>query len=399
MLTSLTKPIRLFVLLNSLVLGLSQLPASALADDSSGWAYGKNGWEWSNPDTGSYFWAGLRFQTRYSTRVDEPLIPDDLREEGDEDLHLNRARYKIGAGFGKHFTAYHEYDLRNGRLLDLRGTWKPSTYFRLRAGQWKSEYNRERVDSSGKQQFVERSVTNYWFTVDRQSGVMASGRFASGLPADSSWWLGVLQGNGINTSGDGGKPMVVGRYQWNFTRNVLPFSQSAIPRYEEAHGSLALAVVTNDSPYTRFSSSGGGNLPGFEKGEDNQYRLTQFLLEYAWHKHGWSIQSEAHYKEIDDQKSGEKNDLYGAYFQVGLFPSSLASEWPEALEFATRVAFVDPGRRLGDNNTELTLAANWFFNGHRNKLTTDVSWLTISDIDTLEAGSDWRFRLQWDISL
>ena len=33
-----------------------------------------------------------------------------------------------------------------------------------------SDYNRERVDSSGKQQLVERSISNYWFTVDRQPG-------------------------------------------------------------------------------------------------------------------------------------------------------------------------------------------------------------------------------------
>ncbi|NNJ65694.1 MAG: porin, partial [Xanthomonadales bacterium] len=53
----------------------------------------------------------------------------------------------------------------------------------------------------------------------------------------------------------------------------------------------------------------------------------------------------------------------------------------------------------GDDNTELTLSANWFFNGHRNKLTADISWLTIDDATTLEAASDWRFRIQWDISL
>ncbi|NNK33470.1 MAG: porin, partial [Xanthomonadales bacterium] len=245
----------------------------------------------------------------------------------------------------------------------------------------------------------ERSIATYWFTVDRQSGVMASGRIAAGSAADSSWWLGLLQGNGTNTGGDGGRPMVVGRYQWNFTRSVLPFSQSAVRRYSEPTGSLALAFVTNDSPYTRFSSSGGGSLPGFETGEDNQYRLTQFLLEYAWQRQGWSIQGEAHYKAIDDRKSGDETELIGGYLQAGLFPAALGGNWPEPLEFAIRAGYVDPGKGQGDDNTELTAAANWFFNGHRNKLTADISWLTIDDATTLEAASDWRFRIQWDISL
>jgi hypothetical protein len=81
---------------------------SADTGDVPGWAYDgiRNGLEWSNPDTGSYLWLGLRFQTRYSDREDEPLVPDDLRKDGSSGFDLNRARYKIGAGLGLHFTFY-----------------------------------------------------------------------------------------------------------------------------------------------------------------------------------------------------------------------------------------------------------------------------------------------------
>ena len=368
------------------------------ADESSGWDYGSNGWQWSNPDTGSYIWLGLRFQLRYSNLVDEPHVSDDLRQEGKDGLTMNRARYKIGAGIGRHFTFYHEYDLRNGQLLDLRATWKPVSWFNLRAGQWKAEFNRERVDSSGKQQFAERSITNYWFTIDRQNGVMASGRLAAGKPSDSSWWLGLLNGNGINASGDGAQPMWMGRYQWNFNGEVLPFSQSALKRYNEARGSLAFAVVSNASAYTRFSSNGGGQLPGFEEGEDNQYRIEQFLQEFAWQRGGWSVQQEFHYKKITDRFNGGSVKIRGAYLTTGWFPSTRYPNWPEPLELAARVALVQPypDAHLHENK-ELTLGANWFFNGHRNKLTSDVSYLEIDDLSG--EATDWRFRLQWDISL
>jgi phosphate-selective porin OprO/OprP len=53
-----------------------------------------------------------------------------------------------------------------------------------------------------------------------------------------------------------------------------------------------------------------------------------------------------------------------------------------------------PGAGL---NEEYTLGANWFFNGHRNKLTLDVSYLAIDD--SLEDESDVRLRLQWDVSI
>jgi phosphate-selective porin OprO/OprP len=42
------------------------------------------------------------------------------------------------------------------------------------------------------------------------------------------------------------------------------------------------------------------------------------------------------------------------------------------------------------------IAANWFFNGHRNKLTADISrnvrkYATDNEAET-------RFRFQWDVS-
>jgi phosphate-selective porin OprO/OprP len=347
-------------------------PVIQAADDARGWNYGGNGWQWSDPGSGSFIWFGLRFQLRYSNRVDEPLVPEDLREEGDEGASINRARYKIGGALGRHFTFYHEYDLRNGQLLDLRGTWKPATWLNVRAGQWKAEYNRERVDSSGKQQFVDRSIANYWFTVDRQNGVMASGRLAPGMRADSSWWLGVFNGNGLNAGGDGGRPMVVGRYQWNLDGEVLPFSQSALKAFTEPRSALAFVFASNDSPYTRFSSSGGGQLPGYAAGSDNQYRIKQFGQEFARHR--------------------------GGYFQVGWFPSSRYATWPAELEVAARYALVNPDEGANSrHNQEFSLAGNWFFNGHRNKITADLSWLDIEDSG--EQQRDVRFRIQWDVSL
>ena len=119
---------------------------------------------------------------------------------------VSRSRYKVGAGWRNNITAYHEYDLRQERMLDLRATWKPSAAFNLRAGQWKAEFNRERIDSSGRQQFVDRSISHYWFTVDRQWGAMASGALKSGGSADSQWWLGVFGGDGRSQATDGGPP-------------------------------------------------------------------------------------------------------------------------------------------------------------------------------------------------
>jgi phosphate-selective porin OprO and OprP len=368
---------------------------AATAD--SGWAYGKRGFEWSAPETGSYLWTGVRAQSRYSTLENDFNLIEDFDEPSESGFTVNRARIKIGAGYQKLLSAYHEYDVRNGNLLDLRATWVKSPGFNFRLGQWKPEFNRERVDSSGKQQFSDRSVANYWFTIDRQWGAMASGRFAPGATMDSSWWAGVLGGNGRSQPSDGGQPMLMARWQWNYTGKVLPFSQSALKRYPSPRGSLAFAVVSNESQYTRFSSSGGGQLEGYESGEDNQYRIEQIMQEWAWHHRGISIQQELHWKSITDQRNGGTRNLYGGYAQAGWFPSGRWQQLPENLEVASRFAYVNQDAGSGLHDIEFSLVANLFFNGHRNKLTFDASYLSV--VEDQEQESDIRFRVQWDLSL
>ena len=48
----------------------------------------------------------------------------------------------------------------SARVIDWRINVQPWEEFGFRVGQWKVNYNREWVDSSGRQQFVERSIVN-----------------------------------------------------------------------------------------------------------------------------------------------------------------------------------------------------------------------------------------------
>jgi phosphate-selective porin OprO/OprP len=381
---------------NFILLPLLCLSFTVSAEQSQ-WKYTDGGLSLKNDDSGSYLTLGLRMQARYSTIEEEPRVSEDLTEAFKSGTDINRARYKIWAGLRRDFTFYHEYDLRNSKLLDLRTTWISKPNFKFRVGQWKPEFNRERVDSSGKQQFSERSIATYWFTIDRQWGAVASGRVSPGKVMDSSWWTGVLGGNGRSQKSDGGRPMGLARWQWNYSGEVLPFSQSALKRYAVPRGSFALAMISNDSKYTRYSSDGGGQLPGYSEGEDNQYRILQGMQEWAWQGGGLSFQQELHWKSVRDKRYGGTRNLLGGYAQMGWFPAQRWHSLSPKLEFAFRAAYVNPDDELNTENGELTLGGNWFFNGHRNKLTLDMSYLTIEEQGVQK--SDSRFRIQWDVSL
>ena len=125
------------------------------------WYYGKKGLTY-DPEGPTNLWIGVRLQTRFDDYPGQNPSAADLRLERDSELDLNRGRLKGGGPLGAEWLdVYFEYDQPSGYLLDLRATLKLGEQLFLRLGQWKSDFNRERIDSSGKQQVTVRSISNY----------------------------------------------------------------------------------------------------------------------------------------------------------------------------------------------------------------------------------------------
>lgn len=373
---------------------------------SSHISYGERGLQYESSSGNNFLWFGVRLQSRYSY---EEVTQDTLGGSSttkESETSLNRGRFKLGGHLlSPKLAVYSEFDFPTDRLIDLRATYEFNDRFQLRLGQWKSEFNRERVDSSGAQQFVERSIATPWFTIDRQQGVVASGRLASGSKADSSYWFGWLSGAGRGGSISDADGLWLLRYQWNFTGELLGFSQSDINRRDKSAGSLAVALLDGDTQFTSFSSAGGGQLPGYgigegvgeSAGERDRYRLQQAVIESAYQKNGFSWQQEWHWKKISDHRTGRQRTIRGGYAQAGIFASSVWDSAPQPLEIALRAALVDPGSSIdADKEQEYSLVGNWFFSGHRNKLSADISYVEKDFVP--ETNQRVRFRFQWDWS-
>jgi len=349
----------------------------------------------------------FRLQSRFSTPFDsDPRTIEGFDAQNSTSFNLRRARIKVGGhGYKPWIGYYFEYDWTSSSLLDWRISLGKYEWFKVRIGQWKINYNRERVDSSGKQQFVERSIVNREFTVDRQKGVMAYGRLFSGTLTDLSYYAGAFTGTGRGTQlNDDTDLMYMGRLQWNFLGRELKFSQSDVEFHEKPSGSLAFGYATVNNNCTRFSSEGCGNLDGFISSNDTeagQFRINQMVEEFAFKWRGYSIQHEFHWKQIKDSVEGLQTNLRGSYTQAGFFPHSLINEIPKQLELAGRYAFVDPNtsvKHVGiDKREEVSAAINWFFSGHNNKVTLGISHLTIAELHAKNR-NDERVQLQWDIS-
>jgi sugar phosphate isomerase/epimerase len=128
---------------------------------------------------------------------------------------------------------------------------------------------------------------------------------------------------------------------------------------------------------------------------DGQFEINQAVEEIAFKYQGFSLQQEFHVKDVHNKSTQARTTSLGAYAQAGYFPHALIDVIPAPLEVAFRYAFVDPNDTVrSDVLREQTVAINWFFAGHRNKLTLDASHLTqeggLSPVD--------RVRLQYDVS-
>lgn len=360
-----------------------------------------------------------RSQLRFTTpSTGDPRQLGNFDDDSQNTFEARRVRMKIGGhAYQPWLKYYFEVDLQptrdsddssanaSARVIDWRADIAKYDFATLRLGQWKINYNRERVDSSGRQQFVERSIANRVFTVDRQVGAQLTGRLFKETPFDMNYWAGVYTGEGRGVRNDDNNFMTMARLQWNMFGRELKWRQTDVEYTKKPTGSFSLATASNTGKCTRWSSSGCGNLDGFASAStaaNNQYEIDQWTQGSAFKYKGFSWQQEYHVKDVDDTVNGTSSRLKGGYAQAGYFFHGLIPSFPKELELAARYARVEEPNRTDISfenvREEFTVGANWFFSGHNNKITADFSHLTLEDGFANQDADEDRFRLQWDIS-
>ncbi len=365
-------------------------------------SYSSRGFQFTSADGLYRLQLAGRLQFRFATPADQdPVSYDDFFEQKQNLFKINRARFKVGGHAHKPWLKYYfEYELSASRLLDFRVMVEKWPWLNFKIGQWKSEYSRERVISSGNQQMMERSIVNRPFTLDRQQGASIYGRLDGGGLADFNYHIMALTGTGIGArTNDDNRLMYSGRLQWNFLGDGVAMSGSALAYYPKPVASLAVAGSTNSSHYTRYSSQGGGQLVGFESESPGQYQMDQYLIESSLKYRYVSWHSEFHRKNILDKETDRLTRLQGWFVQGGFLVNSMKAPEGPKLELAGRYALFQPDMELhGNQEREYTLAFNCFFNDHLNKLTVDITRFDFEEESINREASGWRFRVQYDFS-
>jgi hypothetical protein len=319
---------------------------------------------------------GFGLQLRY-TADDREAFDADLdgaSGDGQEDglthsFDIPRMRLYVRGGFWKPWLKYQlQYELSrtsgesSSKIKDaaLDFVFRPAAT--LRVGQFKTPFSLQELTSSGRQQFVDRAITNGKFAAGRDVGVMITGVAAEKRFGYSA---GVFNGGGESRQQDDTGLLYVGRV-WCDPLGEYKLLESANEAEEEGVFHVGLGLHAGEAIR-------GTESIGVVEDVNDQ---TAWSLELAgrWKR----LSATGEYFSMTDDVDNVSTvgtpievDSDGWHAQIGFMVT------PTAFELAVRHAFVDPDVDTdNDEVTETRLAASYYWKGHSLKVQGDVGQLS-----------------------
>lgn len=335
------------------------------------------GVEWTSEDRRFSVRLGLRGQVRYAVQ-DAPAVAPT------HSLSLRRARIKLsGHALGEHNLYKLELGLsprdigmttdgpRFTPILDWALEFEQLRDASFRVGQYKLPYGRARMQSSGDLQFVDRSIADGEFNLNRDVGFDVHSYDLLGL-GHLRYYAGVFLGEGRDAYRPTNFELVyLGRVE------VLPFGQYAhddhesdldrlpVPRMSIGAAYAFIDGAARDRGTTGDLHADGGTADLHNATADLSFKFRGFtLLAEAYLRKGKRVA--AAFIPPGGLVSAREGYGYGA--QAGYVLG------PVPLELAGRFSEIRP---LGDSPMPLrhqpTAVLGWYFFGHAVKLQLDYS--------------------------
>lgn len=321
-----------------------------------------------------------------------------LRLRFDGYIFSPKLLYSIQLGF----TPYDSKDLPNGNVNIVRDAmvyYMPTHDFSIGFGQTKIKANRARVNSSSALQFVDRSIVNSEFNLDRDFGFFAEyykpvvGDFNVALKGSIT--LG--EGRNWSTSSQGGLAYTgrVELFPFGRFKSLGDIAEGDFEREEHVKVLLAGAYSFNNKT-NRLQGQNGAYIPNYELRDLNSY-FVDFILKY----NGFAF-----YTDFMGRKCSEplfttdpETCIYtgnGLNVQASyLFPKN----WEVAVRNSTLFPEEQVQKIVGyENYNQTTLAVTRYLIGHSLKIQADASYNhQLNPVDPTY--NRWQFRFQVELGL
>ena len=352
---------------------------------------------------------GARFQTLFIGEFD--IDDEDGIDNANSNFLIRRSRLKFG-GFA--YSPKLEYKIELGIsnrdisnpvpetgnssriILDAVLKWNFYKNFTIWAGQTKLPGNRERVISSGNLQFVDRSLVNSKYNIDRDMGIQLRHHFTLGKKFLIREMFAISQGEGRNiTVGN------IGGYDYTSRIEFLPFGEfkkkgdylgSDVKREESSKLAIGITYDIHDRAVRE-----NGNTKSFMYNDVGYFEtdINTLFIDLMYKIKGFSFMAEYADKQADNIFATNSDGSFtgdnvgagtGMNLQAGyLFESNI--------EFALRYTTIDPAKELNKEIiNQYTLGVSKYIVGHKLKVQSDISYTT-------EEGKNDNimYRMQFDL--
>lgn len=356
----------------------------------------------------SFFKTRFRFRIQsrftYETEDGDTLSPEvvdfnvrRMRMRLDGTVLDPRLLYRIQLSFTRGDMDFDRTEYPN-ILRDAVVGWRLLPHTTVWYGQTKLPGNRQRVVSSGSQQFVDRSLVNATFTLDRDLGVQLHHLIGEEQPL----WvkLAISNGEGRATENDDNGLSYTGRIEWlplGAFKDEGDYFEADLDR--EPTPKVSIGAVYN---LNKKTTRPGGQLgvqyetPGLHR--DLETYFFDALLKYR----GFSWSTEYAHRWTDDPVFNDGSDLVTIYKGQGI-NTQIGYVFENNIEPALRFTQLkaDEEALMGDavDERQYTLALSKYINRHTVKVQTDITydeqWNHLKD----SYASSWIYRLQLEIGI
>lgn len=342
----------------------------------------------------------FRIQTRY-----EGLFIDDeaLENSYTDRFRVRRARIK-GSGWAtksRRLKYKFEYDVHNGFVLDAVVKWvfDKNRNWELWFGQTKLPGNMERVISSQAMVFVDRSLLNSRFTLDRDAGVQLHGKQKLNDNFEIKEKFAFSQGEGLNQTGQSTGHGYTARLElFPFGAFKDAYVGSDFKRYDQVKLMLA---ATYD--YNQDAVRERGQLGSYISSAIAPKSLQTIFVDAHLKYKGLSWMTEYALRSTDDDNPlvfdegfvGPDEVPSNTYYTGTAINTQLAYLMASDWEVAGRYTMVTPQKETGyADQTQYGFGLSRYIVGHNLKVQADVNLLQVEGSDT----DEMLFRLQTEFT-
>lgn len=305
-------------------------------------------------------------------------------------------RYKLELGFsnrdqGNSRTA--DFGSRGSNIiLDAVIKYYLFNNFDIWVGQTKIPSNRERVISSGDLQFVDRSLLNSNFNIDRDAGVQLRYKFGTDVIFKPTFAFTSGEGRNITATNPGG-------FAYTGHIDFLPFGEFESKKGDYKSSDLNHSENHKLSIGATYSFNDGTNRQGGQIGSfvyDTSGNLvsndmTSLFIDLIYKYQGISVMAEYADKKVAEDMS----DITRQFLTGNSFNIQLGYLFRNYWEISGRYTQIEPDNEFSgvSNQKEYTLGVSKYLKGHKLKVQSDISYFD-SVLESINGNMRYRFQVE-----